>query len=561
MPLHEAGAVGFLAFSGICLTYLAFTLLWVISPWPHTRLMKEDGLVENLTAVISLLASVAFFIAAYRQRGLPRFALALLATGMAFIFGEEITWGQRILEFGTPDFLSSNTQGEASIHNLPEFTTVSTWDIGLMVPCIFAIAGALGRRDAMFGVPLPSLPLALGGVAVLLLLPEHRTYSNFFYTIGLQTPHVLLLIVGIWAVLERHAGLFLAVAAIQTFGLAIISIEKGLRPRHDELMEMLTCLFWLSYAVELLFNRGGAARPGGAHGSPLVLGRMWLPAGCLLLALSVGLLAFDRLVAPTKKAEHRRALFEEARLLAEPGSSAVGAAFDVKLHRGRVAYFKRPCSQADIDAGHFFLHVRPQHPANLPRDMRKPYGFVNWDFTFAWLGAVVGDACGAVVPLPDYPIAWIRTGQFTAEGWPWHVERLVAPAKTAEHRRGLFEEARRLIKPGAPAVGAAFDVKLHRGRVAYFKRPCSQADIDAGHFFLHVRPQHPANLPRDMRKPYGFVNWDFTFAWLGAVVGDACGAVVPLPDYPIAWIRTGQYTIKGERWSVRLSERPAHTAG
>ena len=555
---------GFLAFLAVCLTYLAFTLLWVISPWHHTRLMKEDGLVENLTAVISLLASVAFSIAAYRQRGLPRFALALLATGMVFIFGEEISWGQRILDFATPDFLSSNTQDEASIHNLPEFTIVSSWDIGLMVPCIVAIAGALGRRDAMFGMPLPSLPLALGGVAVLLLLPEHRTYSNFFYTIGLQTPHVLLLIVGIWAVLERHAGLFLAVAAIQTFGLAIISIEKGLRPRHDELMEMLTCLFWLSYAVELLFNRGGAARPGGAHGSPLVLGRMWLPAGCLLLALSVGLLAFDRLVAPTKKAEHRRALFEEARLLAEPGASAVGAAFDVKLHRGRVAYFKRPCSQADIDAGQagrLFLHVRPQHPANLPRHMRKPYGFVNWDFTFAWRGAVVGDACGAVVPLPDYPIAWIRTGQFTAEGWLWHVERLVAPTKTAEHRRGLFEEARRLTEPGASAVGAAFDVKLHRGRVAYFKRPCSQADIDAGRFFLQVRPQEPANLARHMRIPGGVVDQHIVFAQHAAVIGDACGAVVPLPDYPIAWIRTGQYTIEGERWSVRLSERPSHTAG
>jgi len=46
-----------------------------------------------------------------------------LLLGFIFLFGagEEVSWGQRELHFKTPDFLESNRQKEANIHNLPVF--------------------------------------------------------------------------------------------------------------------------------------------------------------------------------------------------------------------------------------------------------------------------------------------------------------------------------------------------------------------------------------------------------------------------------------------------------
>ena len=44
--------------------------------------------------------------------------MAALAVGMAVVAGEEIGWGQRLLGYATPDFLSQDSQGEANVHSL-----------------------------------------------------------------------------------------------------------------------------------------------------------------------------------------------------------------------------------------------------------------------------------------------------------------------------------------------------------------------------------------------------------------------------------------------------------
>ena len=42
-----------------------------------------------------------------------------------------------------------------------------------------------------------------------------------------------------------------------------------------------------------------------------------------------------------------------------------------------------------------------------------------------------------------------------------------------------------------------------------------------------------------------FSNLGFDFPQYGAIQGDKCLAAVPLPDYPITRIRTGQYLPNG----------------
>ena len=88
-----------------------------------SRLFTEDGLFEYLTSAIYFgAAAIAIVIAlAFMHKG--RFMLAaaysLLTLGLFFVAGEEISWGQRILNIETPPaIIESNTQQELTIHNL-----------------------------------------------------------------------------------------------------------------------------------------------------------------------------------------------------------------------------------------------------------------------------------------------------------------------------------------------------------------------------------------------------------------------------------------------------------
>lgn len=89
----------------------------------YDRLAREDGVVEWLQVgvlllLIVLLAGLARrFWSADRRRLAGFYGLAALAC--LFIAGEEISWGQRILGFGTPAVLDAiNKQGETNLHNV-----------------------------------------------------------------------------------------------------------------------------------------------------------------------------------------------------------------------------------------------------------------------------------------------------------------------------------------------------------------------------------------------------------------------------------------------------------
>ena len=90
-----------------------------------------------------------------------------------------------------------------------------------------------------------------------------------------------------------------------------------------------------------------------------------------------------------------------------------------------------------------------------------------------------------------------------------------------------------------PAISADFDVYLSDNTLVYIKEPCARADTEA-QFFLALYPVDVADLPGP-RQQYGFDSLDFNFDRQGNRFRDFCWAVVPLPDYAIATISTGQY--------------------
>ena len=107
--------------------------------------------------------------------------------------------------------------------------------------------------------------------------------------------------------------------------------------------------------------------------------------------------------------------------------------FDIYLRENAVVYLKSPCTAADVQA-QFFLHVVPKAVEDLPAD-RRQHGFDNLDFYTETAAAAFDGKCFVERPLPDYPIAGIRTGQFTVdEGRMWTAEFAVATAEGEQSR-------------------------------------------------------------------------------------------------------------------------------
>ena len=84
---------------------------------------NEDSITETATAVFLVLAGCVLWHRVMSNRiGLPRGALILgLLYGLVYVWagGEEISWGQRILGFESPEyFQANNDQQEFTFHNL-----------------------------------------------------------------------------------------------------------------------------------------------------------------------------------------------------------------------------------------------------------------------------------------------------------------------------------------------------------------------------------------------------------------------------------------------------------
>ena len=125
----------------------------------------------------------------------------------------------------------------------------------------------------------------------------------------------------------------------------------------------------------------------------------------------------------------------------------------------------------------------------------------------------------------------------------------------AYHRR--IDET--IQQAGEPLIRSDFDVYLDDNTLVYVKDACREDDISKG-FFLALYPSDENDLP-DERKRHGFDNLDFHFDDRAIRRDDRCIARMPLPDYDIARIQTGQFINRADGsfehlWEgdVRLTE-------
>ena len=223
---------------------------------------------------------------------------------------------------------------------------------------------------------------------------------------------------------------------------------------------------------------------------------------------------------------------------------AVRSVFDLYVLDGDLTYVKEACGQEDAQRP-FFLHIAPERAEDLQQERRaRGFNAIPVDF-FLHGGALFDGKCSMRVPLPDYPVASIRTGQFVQGGDDlWSASfRLNPEPQQAAYRAALAS---------APVARSAFDLYLLDGALVYVKERCGQEDAE-DRFFLHIVPERTDDLPQE-RRQYGFDNLDFEFFLHGALFAGRCVATVPLPDYAIASIRTGQFVRgEGELWSAEFA--------
>ena len=223
------------------------------------------------------------------------------------------------------------------------------------------------------------------------------------------------------------------------------------------------------------------------------------------------------------------------------GAPAARSTFDVYRAGRELVYVKEPCTDEDIEV-RFGIDTYPHDPGELEAG-RWGDGFNHRLFDFWDHGVRVGERCVAVVPLPDYRVAGVRTGQIDYGGWHWEASFAVEPVAVDEG-----------VLAGEPVARGDFAIYRDGDALVYVREGCTEEDA-GGLFFLNVAPVDAGDLPTG-RVGHGFDNLNFHLWRRDGAAGERCVAVAPLPEYPVASVYTGQY----ERWAVGFGIAPVAVA-
>ena len=574
-PDRKIAALGYLFF---CLNALFFGYLFAADPLGYLALRQEDSWVENLTAVWLFLSGLMLLATALAEGNLLRRCIYILA-GIAFLLaaGEEISWGQRIIGFATPDFLMDiNAQREFNAHNINSAITDRMYRQGTLVLCLITCAAFLSRKNKLFGIPLPSILLVLGFLAMLSYrLVEPTDFMGYIF----HEEKIFLLLFAIFTLFSGQTKLFIITVATAALVVALAFSNYLIGVRSGEVREYLLSALCFFYTLQLLLAHKPAQQrlatlfpafspPAGRIPSPRRL-KLW-PSGnteansnpphtgsiknlmqtpflMTCLAITAASIALAPFAYFSDKA--RDAVIEEKYQEILTLTPDITATFNVYLTGKELTYFKDPCLPTDIEP-RFLLHLIPADQKSLPPH-RQQHGFDNLDFkanAFDRAERVPSlyNKCLATIPLPDYPITKIRTGQFIPNRPPiWQKEIPVYSSPEAKNAAiAAIEERYQQIQSLKPDITANFNVYLTGKELTYLKDPCLPTDTEPL-FFLHLIPADQKNLPVH-RQQHGFDNLDFSSSAFDQAkkiptLTNKCLATIPLPDYPITKIRTGQY--------------------
>lgn len=165
----------------VALFPLAFVMFMALgklfTPTLYRYLIREDNLVEYATCLAYLLActfAVALALDLHRQREPIYSLLYFLLSGSLFLIAmEEISWGQRLFNLGTPElFEIYSEKSEINLHNM----------YGFPLHKAFVIVGFYGAFSRLL---LARSFKKCHPMLVELLMPPYRLFFFFFATFSL----------------------------------------------------------------------------------------------------------------------------------------------------------------------------------------------------------------------------------------------------------------------------------------------------------------------------------------------------------------------------------------
>lgn len=167
------------------LILVVFYFIWTEHHLFFLDLVEEDSILEYGQFLLLLLSAwFAFKTSKQANKKLEKWMFLLLSIGLLFVSFEEISWGQRIIGFSTPEKIEQvNVQNEFNIHNL------FGYDINQFMYMIVGIYGLFSRlfidnclptqskRLRIFTPPTDLWPYFL----IVFLVYYDRSFTNLNY--------------------------------------------------------------------------------------------------------------------------------------------------------------------------------------------------------------------------------------------------------------------------------------------------------------------------------------------------------------------------------------------
>lgn len=153
-------------------------------------IVGESGLIELATPLVAVIGAVCGVLALRYARYLPGLAIRLwlivVILGCVYLAGEELSWGQQLFGWGTPESLRAiNDQNETNLHNISSWfdqkprMALEIWVLigGIIMPLLRSRRERLDPRTHWeldwrnwFWPTYVALPTAV--LAILIRLPE-----------------------------------------------------------------------------------------------------------------------------------------------------------------------------------------------------------------------------------------------------------------------------------------------------------------------------------------------------------------------------------------------------